>query len=365
MESSHHLSIQDARLLVGFVGLFEITADDSRCTGYTVTEKTWENIGEASLRNRISFKATAISLASKNMSEVNPRVVPIATTSEIDPQNTINIEVGLPGDTWWYCVERERLANKSEWFRALLTGPMALKRSNPPPLLTLSYLNDEPIIFQSVSTARATLDVAHQYLCSAAACTELYLRCFAIIDAYPSTILSQERFEDLSAKEINDIACRDTLKLPNETILFVALDKWAASNCRKRGIEPTSSNKRAALSDDVWYSVRYLLMTDREFIDGPMAHGILSSEESAFIVAKILGHPTKKETDILTNSPLSRLTDAPRSEIKPCQNLSCRLLKSSKKERQDNKKNRRKECASHACSRICTCFVRVLACVFE
>lgn len=28
------------------------------------------------------------------------------------------------------------------------------------------YLNDEPIIFQSVSTARATLDVAHQYLCS-------------------------------------------------------------------------------------------------------------------------------------------------------------------------------------------------------
>ena len=28
------------------------------------------------------------------------------------------------------------------------------------------YLQDKPINFQSVSTARATLDVAHQYLCS-------------------------------------------------------------------------------------------------------------------------------------------------------------------------------------------------------
>ncbi|XP_014606576.1 PREDICTED: BTB/POZ domain-containing protein 6-A isoform X1 [Polistes canadensis] len=418
-----------------------MTVDDSRCIEYMETEKTWENILNARIRNRISLKSTTIHSSSKNMSEIHPLVKSDENTSGIDPRNIVNLEVGLPGDTWWYRIERERLAKKSEWFRAMLMGPLAPERTDPPPLLTikhiekrafdhfLRYLNDEPIIFQSVSTARATLDVAHQYLCLdlarlainylvenlnssnvlevyenlylyanplsfptiednntitessnkpsappasddeaseiAAACTELLSRCLAIIDANPSTILNQERFEELNAKEVQEISCRDTLRLPNEVILFVALNKWAASNCRKRGIEPTSSNKRAALSDEVWYSVRYLLMTDREFIDGPMVNGILSSEESAFIFAKILGHPCKGEANISRSSPLWRLTNTPRSGTITCHNQGCSMLKSGKKERQDNRKNRRKECAGQACSRICTCFVRVLACVFE
>nr|KAF7416651.1 hypothetical protein H0235_011182 [Vespula pensylvanica] len=394
------------RLLVGFIGFFKMTVDDTRCIGYTETEKTWENIREALLRNRISLKVTAIRLSSKNMSEVLPLVVSDENTSDIDPRNMVNLEVGLPGDTWWYRVERERLAKKCEWFRAMLMGPMAPERTDPPPLVTikhfekrafdhfLRYLNDEPIIFQSVSTARATLDVAHQYLCSdlarfainyleenldsstvleiyenlnlyannlspstsqdndmeessnrpsappasedeaseiAAACTELLLRCLSVIDADPSTVLLQERFEELNAKEIKEIACRDTLRLPNEAILFAALDRWAASNCRKHGIEPTSSNKRASLSDEVWYSVRYLLMTDREFIDGPMAHGILTSKESAFIFAKILGHPGKEEANISTNNPLSRLTNKPRIGTVTYHNQSCSMLKSEMK----------------------------------
>ncbi|KAK2582340.1 hypothetical protein KPH14_004676 [Odynerus spinipes] len=361
------------------------------------------------------------------MSEVLPLVVPDETSSAADPRNMVSLEVGLPGDTWWYCVQRDRLAKKSEWFRAMLMGPLAPKRTDPPPLLKLEhiekrafdhflrYLNDEPVIFQSVSTARATLDVAHQYLCPdlarlaikyldenldsstvleiyqsldlyanllvsrctivgssnvpsappepedeageiAAACTELLIRCLGVIDADPVTILSQERFEELRADEVKEIACRDTLRLPNEAVLFSALDRWAASDCRKRGIEPTASNKRDALSDEVWYSVRYLLMTDREFIKGPMARGILSSEESAFIFAQILGHPDKEESTVSMSSPLWRLSNTPRIGTTMYHNQGCSMMKTGKKERQDNRKNRRKECAGQACARICTCF---------
>ena len=93
------------------------------------------------------------------------------------------------------------------------------------------------------------------------------------------------------------MACRDSLRLANESTLFHALDRWAASECRRNGVEPSASNKRSALSDDVWYSVRYPLMTDREFIEGPMASGILSSEESAYIVARILGHTRNDESE--------------------------------------------------------------------
>lgn len=110
-------------------------------------------------------------------------------------------------------------------------------------------------------------------------------------------MFDQEHFEELNSAEVEELACRDSLRLANESTLFHALDRWAASECRRNGVEPSASNKRSALSDDVWYSVRYPLMTDREFIEGPMASGILSSEESAYIVARILGHTRNDESE--------------------------------------------------------------------
>lgn len=118
-----------------------------------------------------------------------------------------------------------------------------------------------------------------------------------MIDSEPEAVFDQEHFEELNSAEVEELACRDSLRLANESTLFHALDRWAASECRRNGVEPSASNKRSALSDDVWYSVRYPLMTDREFIEGPMASGILSSEESAYIVARILGHTRNDESE--------------------------------------------------------------------
>lgn len=50
-------------------------------------------------------------------------------------------QAGLPGDTWTYRAERERLAKKSEWFRAMLIGPLAPLASDSPPLLRLQHVN--------------------------------------------------------------------------------------------------------------------------------------------------------------------------------------------------------------------------------
>lgn len=118
-----------------------------------------------------------------------------------------------------------------------------------------------------------------------------------MIDSEPEAVFDQEHFEELNSAEVEELACRDSLRLANESTLFHALDRCAASECRRNGVEPSASNKRSALSDDVWYSVRYPLMTDREFIEGPMASGILSSEESAYIVARILGHTRNDESE--------------------------------------------------------------------
>lgn len=118
-----------------------------------------------------------------------------------------------------------------------------------------------------------------------------------MIDSNPTNVLCQERFEELSAQEVAELARRDTLNLSSECILFSALDRWAAAECRRQGVEPSPFNKRSVLSDDICFSVRYLLMDDREFVGGPMASGILTTDECVYIVARILGHPESSEDD--------------------------------------------------------------------
>lgn len=201
----------------------------------------------------------------------------------------------------------------------------------------------------------------------AVACTKLLKACLTVIDSAPDEVLREEGFEELTVEEIASLASRDDLRLAKESILFEALEKWAASECRRRGIEPTSHNKRSAVSDEIWYSVRYLLMNDQEFIQGPMASGILSSEESAAIVAKILGHSNHQDNDQLARciAPY-RLSTTPRGRKTPTKAKFG--MKPGKKEREDNKKNRRKECTSQgqrACARVGDLVVRVLACVFD
>lgn len=350
-----------------------------------------------------------------------------------DPLRKVIFEVGWPGDTWKYIVDRQIFAEKSEWLRARLIGPWSPPPSDPPPIIPLDqldkrgydhlfkYFNGEKINFSSVTTARATLDAAHYCLCPevakissdyliknltsstvlevyhglnfytidndynnqnntnllsqptddlreiAVACTTLLAACLTVIDTNPDDVLSQEKFEELTAQEVVNLSSRDELRLTKESILFNALDKWSAAECRRNGIEPTPFNKRSVLSDDTWFSVRYLLMSDKEFIQGPMTSGILSSCESAAIVAKILGHNKNHQNNMIQNqSGIIRLSLMPRKRKSPIKYKYC--MKPDKKERDDNKKNRRKECASQgqrACSRVGDIIVRVLACVFD
>ncbi|XP_032685299.1 BTB/POZ domain-containing protein 6-B-like [Odontomachus brunneus] len=413
----------------------------SQCS-YVQSEKRRER-SQGGLRSRIYSKIPLIA-PHKNLPENMSRVPLMASNSSApevaDRRNTVLLEAGLPGDSWTYCVERERLARRSEWFRAMLTGPLAPPVADSPPLLRLQhvdkrafdhflrYLHDEPVNFISVSTARATLDAAHQYLCPelarlaaaylgkkltestvleiyqglglyasdtspvsdrpshspsaplppgdeadeiAAVCTDLLLKCLFVIDSNPVTVLRQEHFEELNVQEVAQLARRDTLNLSSECVLFSALDRWAAAECRRQGLEPLPFNKRAVLSDDICFSVRYLLMNDQEFVSGPMASGILTNEECVHIVSRILRHPeSSADSNVRGASAVhpSMLSDTPRIGRYKCDGLDCNMLKPGKKERQDNRKNRRKECASQGqrtCARIGNCLIQVLSCVFD
>ncbi|XP_046469707.1 BTB/POZ domain-containing protein 6 isoform X2 [Neodiprion pinetum] len=424
--------------------LFTFKGDNGQCAR-SRPERPREKIREGLRQRRTSGKSHPLliqlpkNLANKSdsMAEI-PLISDVGVMATNDQDNMVMLEVGPHRDTWRYCVERQRLAERSEWFRAMLLGPLAPPPSTPPPTVRLEHvekrafdhllrhLHDEPVNFQSVTTARATLDIAHQYLCPqlarlavkyleanltssnvlevlqglslyagsmassiskpetpsappapgdeageiAMACVSLLGACMTLIDSDPLTVFRQERFEELARDEVADIAGRDSLELKQEGVLFTALDRWAASECRRRGIEPTPCGKRTMLTDEIWFSVRYTLMTDKEFIEGPMASGVLTSKESAFIVSKILGHHhdrLQQQQQDATTGPLSRLCSVPRGSSTSV-HRKLKKQKNGKSEREENRKNRKKECASQgqrACASLGNCLVRVLACVFD
>ncbi|KYN20232.1 BTB/POZ domain-containing protein 6-B [Trachymyrmex cornetzi] len=415
-----------------------------------IQTKSWREKSQGlqcKIYSRILISPLTTKTSHKDLADMSqiPLMVPESGLQVTEDQNIVILEAGLPGDSWTYSVEKERLARRSEWFRAMFTNlelSFAPPLTDSPPLVRLEYvdkrafdhflkyLHDEPVNFISVTTARVTLDAAHQYLCPglarlavvylekhltpstvleiyqglgfyanelregdsgfdrssnllstpsspgddasiiAAMCTDLLLKCLTVIDSNPVKVLHQEYFEELTAQEVAQLAHRDTLNITSESILFNALDRWAAAECRRQGVEPLPVNKRAVLSDDVCFSVRYLLMNDQEFVSGPMASGILTNEESVHIVSKILRHPEDPKNESIRSSAAvhpSRLSNAPRIAYKR-ENQDCNMLRSGKKERQDNRKNRRRECASQghrACARIGNCLVRILACVFD
>ncbi|PSN57673.1 hypothetical protein C0J52_05425 [Blattella germanica] len=121
-------------------------------------------------------------------------------------------------------------------------------------------------------------------------CGALHHNCLQYIDIYASKIVEQEQVEDLDLKALRLIAERETLNLSSEIILFDALDRWCNRECKRRRLELSQENRRGVLGQEILFSVRYLLMSSEEFLQGPMQSGLLDQNETAVMLAHILRH---------------------------------------------------------------------------
>lgn len=314
------------------------------------------------------------------------------------------------------------------------------------------YLYGQPVSLSSVGTARATLEVAHRYLCpgllkvcvnyldqnltprsvlevfqnlryfcsgipspnldpSAPSiktvqqhqdetnkvgvamiemCDSLLLNCLLFIDENADEVLEQEIIEELSFEDIAIVAPRDTLRVTCETKLFNALSRWCVSECKRCKKELTSANRRQVLGQ-LSYSVRYLLMTEKEFIEGPRASELLDLTECDLILRKMRGEKnlrfTEDQSILLYKFATPRLTtnniqpiilserSLPRNPARvdrEVDKIDPKKLKKQRKKAEKEMKKKLKESEkmfeeSNGCS--CTCFgdslLRAFVCIFD
>ena len=106
-------------------------------------------------------------------------------------------------------------------------------------------------------------------------------QCWSIIDKHASEVAEDNQFLDIDHGTLTALLSRDTL-VAKEMVLFRGAVKWAGHECQRLSIPLTVENKRKVLGD-AFYSIRFPLMSMKEFTDEVAQSSFLSHEEVANI----------------------------------------------------------------------------------
>ena len=88
--------------------------------------------------------------------------------------------------------------------------------------------------------------------------------------------MGAEGFTDIDIDTLTSVLDRDSLRI-KESKLFGAVLRWADAECLRQNTPVSADNKRAVLGK-VLAKVRFPLMSDEEFAQGPAQSGILTDK---------------------------------------------------------------------------------------
>jgi hypothetical protein len=107
----------------------------------------------------------------------------------------------------------------------------------------------------------------------------------------PSLVLRHANFPNVDRSVVNMIVELDCLDVAEVEIL-TAVEKWAEQQCLKVNYLPDRDNKRSAIGPDILSKLRFLAVSQEEFVKGPAFSttndkGLLTLEESYAILMNI------------------------------------------------------------------------------
>ncbi|XP_038130158.1 BTB/POZ domain-containing protein 6-like isoform X3 [Cyprinodon tularosa] len=107
---------------------------------------------------------------------------------------------------------------------------------------------------------------------------ELTQRCWEVIDAQAEMALRSDGFCDIDRQTLELILQRETLNT-EEVVVFEAVMNWAAAECRRRGLGPSTHNKRDVLGRAL-FLVRIPTLSVEEFANTVAQSDILTLKET-------------------------------------------------------------------------------------
>lgn len=104
-------------------------------------------------------------------------------------------------------------------------------------------------------------------------------QCWTIIDQHASEVAQDHQFVEIDHRTLTAFLKRDSL-VAKETVLFQAAVRWAGRECQRLSLPLTAENRREVLGD-AFYSIRFPLMSMKEFTENVAQSSYLSHEEVA------------------------------------------------------------------------------------
>lgn len=108
---------------------------------------------------------------------------------------------------------------------------------------------------------------------------ELEERCWQVIDKKTDEVVKLEEFVDLDRCLVESVVKREALCV-KEVELFKAVDRWATKESQRQGSKLGSGKvKRRILGEEIVKSIRFPLMSQKDFISVVPNSNILTAEE--------------------------------------------------------------------------------------
>ena len=105
-------------------------------------------------------------------------------------------------------------------------------------------------------------------------------RCWKVIEEGTDEAVTSDGFEKIERSLLESIVARDSLSI-EEVALFQAADRWATKQCEKQGFEADGQLKRRILGEEIIKSIRFPIMSAKEFADVVLDTHILHLNEIA------------------------------------------------------------------------------------
>ena len=89
-------------------------------------------------------------------------------------------------------------------------------------------------------------------------------RCWKVIEKQTEEAVTSDEFVTVERSLVESVMKRKVLNV-KEVELLNAVDRWATKECERQGITPDGETKRLILGEDIVKTIRFPLMSDKEF----------------------------------------------------------------------------------------------------
>ncbi|EZA59223.1 hypothetical protein DMN91_008259 [Ooceraea biroi] len=116
---------------------------------------------------------------------------------------------------------------------------------------------------------------------------ELMDDCLDIICTMTSEVLNESSWKDIGLATLLTVLDQEDLEISSEIELFIAVEKWAKSECCRKLIDPTNRENLRSVIGDAFSKIRFLSLTPQEFATGPAVSPMFSQDEAFAILLNI------------------------------------------------------------------------------